>query len=170
MESDTSISLNPEISLLSSDTDSDISLLSSDLDFSFLSSSFLSIESEDTCLLCCKSIKKTDVTKTIKEGGGDNLLETALPWSKVNIPVTDEKYLFTSVYTRAKKATKKIGKASCRLNFFMKCDKKYGELDERQSKVLDSDEKLNEGQTYDECPARSMCSLNDTISDDTCFI
>ena len=119
-----------------------------------LSSSFLKIEDEDSCLLCKSSFHKNDTVNTFTQKGWPSLMNNAAKWSNINVPAGHEHFLFPSLYLSIKDESKAFGCAheKCRITFSSKSGqyrKKFGEyqakLDEK-TEHIDDDEKPRSAQ------------------------
>ena len=90
-----------------------------------LSTSFLAVENEETCLLCKKSFSKSsDTVRSFSQKGWPKIVDHARKWKDVNLPVTHDYYMFTHVHEEIKDKSTAFGRAheKCRVTFSTKCE------------------------------------------------
>ena len=98
-----------------------------------LSASFLSIEDDDSCILCAKSFNKNDVVYSFTQKGWPTLVKNASKWKSINVPVSDPYYFFTAVHEAIENLEVEFGKAheKCRIILLTKSHtyrKRYGDM------------------------------------------
>ena len=114
-----------------------------------LSTSFLSLEDEETCLLCKSSFKKKDTVNVFTQKGWPKLIVYALKWKNINLPADHEYFMFTVLHENIRGVANAFGRAheKSRITLSTKSAqhlKTFGELlvsDERETPVCVGDEK-----------------------------
>ncbi len=106
-----------------------------------MASQFLSTEENNSCLLCNRAMKRRDKTREVGEKGLDSLKAIAERWSKIEIPITNEKNHFTEISLRLshlKQHDSLWMHMGCRADFMLKVDqyeKKYGSKEKLTSPI-----------------------------------
>ena len=111
-----------------------------------LSASFLSVEDEETRILCSKYFNKSDVVNLFTQKGLPTLVKNALKWKHIHLPVSDPYYLFTTVHEVIKNVQKAFGQAheKCRITLSTKSDaykRRYGEIDPDEQSAVDDEKR-----------------------------
>ena len=138
-----------------------------------LSTSFLTLENEETCLLCQLSLKKSDKINVFTEQGWPKLISNALKWKGITLPVDHQYYLFPSVYDTLKDAETAFGRAheACRIVLCTKGDrfrKRFEvSLDEKKAPTIIDDEKQKPDAPL---PPTLNTRASNTLDNGTCFV
>ena len=104
----------------------------------FLSSKV--VQPDRCCFICCKEIKKGDKPQRIGEKGYERFIALAAEWSRINIPVHEEKHNFTEVFARIQDRRQESVEiyvhSTCRVHFRNNSErylKNYGTKDHEAS-------------------------------------
>ena len=104
----------------------------------FLSSKV--VQPDSCCFICCKEIKKGDKPQRIGEKGYERFIALAAEWSRIHIPVHEEKHNFTEVFARIQDRRKESVEiyvhSTCRVHFRNNSErylKNYGTKDHEAS-------------------------------------
>ena len=139
-----------------------------------LSASFLSVEDEETCILCSRSFNKSDVVNLFTQKGRPTLVKNVLKWKHIHLPVTDHYYLYTNVHEVIKNVQKAFGQAheKCRITLSTKSDaykRRYGEIDPDEQSAVD-DEKRPELSTVKNNAISRNTRHHNGMSTSICFV
>ncbi len=129
---------------------------------------------QDLCLICCQIIKKNEKSQTIGEQGLERFKVLADQWSKVDIPLQDERHRYTDVHDKliSSRSNNTILKVhtKCHLQFrtnIERCVTKYGLKAEPQP----SEEDKTFESEYESLKKRATRSTTDLLSSkEICFV
>ena len=113
-----------------------------------LSTAFLKVNSNNSCLLCEKEFEKSSKVVTFADKGWPTLKENAEKWSTLSLPATNSCYQFPTVHRKICNAVTSFGQAhpGCRIKFstrFEYYQARFSGVDQDEKYAVDEDEKLS---------------------------